>query len=317
MHGKSTVVRLIAELLRESGAKVVEMMADGTARHSVETDPFLLHRRLADAGRQGYDYVVLEVHAALVNSHVLPTLAIEMVVAVTDSPQLEAFSALPVRYMVLPHGLTPPKGVEHHNIMTFGSHEKADMRLAQHKLYRKGTEVSLVIDLHNELEVASHLVGESNALNVAAALAAVYVLGVEVATFSDGIARLEQMPGNYEYIPVAAAFTVAVDGAVSVESLLSTVQSAKALTKRRLLVATDIPLEADAAQQARVIADRLITVTDEPRLVDTAKDHEEAAIIAVRGARKDDTVLLIGRRYVARNEHGNLVIEALIGGGSE
>ena len=53
MHGKSTVVRLIAELLRESGAKVVEMMADGTARHSVETDPFLLHRRLADAGRQG------------------------------------------------------------------------------------------------------------------------------------------------------------------------------------------------------------------------------------------------------------------------
>ncbi len=57
-HGKSTVVKLIAELLREGGLKVVEMVAASDADHSFETDPFLLHRRLVDASRQNYDYVV-------------------------------------------------------------------------------------------------------------------------------------------------------------------------------------------------------------------------------------------------------------------
>ena len=53
-HGKSTVVKLIAEVLREGGLKVVEMVAASDAEHSFETDPFLLHRRVVDASRLGY-----------------------------------------------------------------------------------------------------------------------------------------------------------------------------------------------------------------------------------------------------------------------
>ena len=136
VHGKSTVVKLIAELLREGGLKVVEMVAAREADRSFETDPFLLHRRLVDASRQGYDYVVLEVHAALIASQAIPTITIDTLVATGDSPELAAFSAIPVRRAVLPSGLQPSVGVEHHNLMTYGTEGDADMKIMARQLFR-------------------------------------------------------------------------------------------------------------------------------------------------------------------------------------
>jgi UDP-N-acetylmuramyl tripeptide synthase len=315
-HGKSTVVRLIAELLRESGAKVVEMMAAADADHSFETDPFLLHRRLADASRQGYDYVVMEVHAALVASHALPTLTVEMAVATTDSPELTAVTTLGVRYVVLPYGLTPPAGVQHHNLITFGTDEKADMRVVSHSLYRKGTEVSLIIDMHTKLDVASYLVGEANALNIATALAAVYVLGVDVAKFADGIARVERIAGNFDYLRHNAPFLIAVDQGGADDSLLRLIDNAKQLAKRRLLVALDTAAQPTVLDSLRKVADRVVVVGDSAD-PDAARDHEEAAFIVVRGAKKDDLVLLVGRRYADYDDEGSARIAGVIGGSRE
>jgi UDP-N-acetylmuramyl tripeptide synthase len=315
-YGKTTVVRLIAELLQESGHKVVEMVAAEGAGHSIETDPFLLHRRLANASRQGYDYVVLEVHAALIASQVVPTLSVEMVVATTDSPELSILAALPVKYLVIPYGVAPPAGVAHQNIMTVGTDETADMRVVATQLYRKGTEVSLVIDMHTELEVASYLVGQANASNIATALAAVYVLGVDIATFAEGVARLAHVPGNFEYIAHPAPYLVAVDRGGPASTLPLLFESAKQLAKRRLLVALDAAVEPSILEELRGHADRIVMVgeSSEP---DVARDHEEAAFITVRGAKKDDLVLLIGHRYAVYDDDGTLVIAKTIGGSHE
>lgn len=313
-HGKSTVVKLIAEVLREGGLKVVEMVAASDAEHSFETDPFLLHRRVVDASRQGYDYVILEVHAALVKSHAIPTLTIDTLVATGDSPELAAFSDMSVRRAVLPCGLQPPIGVEHHNMMTYGTHDDADMKIVARQLYRKGTELSLVIDQHTELEVASYLVGEANAINIATALATAYVIGVDIAKFAEGLARVERVMGNYDYLATGAPYAVAVDRGGTLEALPTLLESARQLAKRRLIVALDMPLTTEELARLYKHTDRLIAVADTtPVEVDQAADHEEAAFVAVRGAKRDDLVLLVGPRYAVYNEQGRPVIEGTIG----
>ena len=313
-HGKSTVVKLIAEVLREGGLKVVEMVAASDAEHSFETDPFLLHRRLVDVSRQGYDYVVLEVHAALVASQAIPTVTIDTLVATGDSPELAAFSAVPVRRAVLPCGLQPPAGVEHHNLMTYGTQDDADMKIVARQLYRKGTELSLVIDQHTELEVASYLVGEANAINIATALATAYVIGVDIAKFAEGLARVERVMGNYDYLATGAPYAVAVDRGGTLEALPTLLESARQLAKRRLIVALDMPLTTEELARLYKHTDRLIAVADTtPVEVDQAADHEEAAFVAVRGAKRDDLVLLVGPRYAVYNEQGRPVIEGTIG----
>lgn len=313
-HGKSTVVKLIAELLRESGVSVVEMMAAPDAGHSFETDPFLLHRRLADISRQKYDYVVLEVHAALIASHIAPTLVIDTLVATSDSPELAALSAGQVRRSVLPHGLTAPDGVQYHNVMTFGTDPKADMKIVDTRLYRKGTEISFVIDQHTQLEIASYLIGHHNAANIAAALATVYVLGVDVSKFAEGVARVERVEGNYDYLDTGAPYTIAIDRGVSLESVRQLLESTRPIAKRRLIVAVDVPLTHEELAQVAESVDRLIAVGETaPVGVDTVKDHEEAALLAVRGARKDDAVLLVGRRFAAYTDDGRPTIEMIIG----
>ena len=313
-HGKSTVVRLVAELLRESGTSVVEMMADSTTNHTFETDPFLLHRRLTDASRHKYDYVVLEVHAALVASYAVPTIQIDTLVATSDSPELAVLGALPIQRAVLPCGLTPPAGVEHHNVMTFGTEPGADMKVVDTRLYRRGTEISLIIDQHTEIDVASYLIGHHNAQNVAAALATVYVLGVDVTKFAEGVARVERLEGNYDYITTGAPYLIAVDQGGSVESLTRVLQSARQLAKRRLIVAVDVPLSHQELVELAKYTDRLIAVAETtPMEIDAVKDHEEAALLATRGARKDDAVLLIGPRYATYTKEGRPVIETIIG----
>ncbi len=314
VHGKSTVVRLVAELLRESGASVVEMMAAPNADHSFETDPFLLHRRLADASHQKYDYVVLEVHQALVASYVVPTLVIDTLVATSDSPELAALSTVPVRRAVLPCGLTPPEGVQYHNVMTFGADSAADMKIVETKLYRKGTELSLVIDQHNEITVASYLIGHGNAANIAAALATAYVLGVDVSVFAEGVARVERVAGNYDYLSTGAPYAIAVDRGSHFEAVKQLLESARQIAKRRLIVATDMPLSIDEMADLLPYVDRLIAVADEaPVAVDTVKDHEEAALLAARSARKDDLVLLVGPRFATYADSGRPNIETIIG----
>lgn len=318
VHGKSTVVRLVAELLRESGAKVVEMMAGNGAPRSFETDPFLMHRRIADASKQGYDYIVLEVHAALIASQVAPSLMIDTLVATGESLELHELCKLPLTRLILPHGLTPPAGVEHHNIMTFGTDEAADMRIASFKLYRKGTELSLIIDQHTELEVASYLVGEANAMNVATALATVYVLGVDVARFAEGVARVERIEGNYDYLALPTPYAIAVDHGGTARSLPMLLGSARQLAKRRLIVAIDMPLTAAEVENVKAMVDRLIVVGEgQHSSVESVADHEEAAFVASRGAKKDDLVLLIGQRYIVYGDSGRPAVEKIVGGSHE
>lgn len=316
--GKTTTVRLVAELLRESEYKVLEMIAGADAPRSFETDGVLLQKRLYEARRQRFDFVVLEVHAALVESAAYQTLSIETLVATTDNPEFEVLSSPKLKHVIVPYGMTVPDGIERYNVMTFGREDNADMKIVGSKLYRKGTELTLVIDQHDQMEVASYLVGHANVLNVAAALATAYVMGVNVSKFAEGVARVEEIPANYTYITPRGPYTLVADTASNAEAINALIETAKELTKRRLVVALAEKLAEEELVRHHKIVDRLIVVGEAPIVgVTKAHDHEEAGYIAVRGAKKDDLVLLIGRPYAELDESGRLKVHKLFGEDSE
>ncbi|MGB2787083.1 MAG: Mur ligase family protein [Candidatus Saccharimonadaceae bacterium] len=313
--GKTTTVRLIAELLREANFKVLEMVAARDGKRTFETEPGLLHRELREASRQSYDYVIIEAHESFLDGPILETIDVDTVVATTDNLQLSEILKWPIHHAILPHGLDVPTGMEHHNVMTFGTDEASDMKIADIKIFRRGLEMTIVIDQHTKIEIASYLVGTTNALNVAAALATAYVLGVDVSHFAEGVARVEMVQGNYNYIDTSAPYTVVVDSG-SLVSLENLIETSRQLAKRRLLVSLARDIADDQLINLAKLADRIVTITDSAlKEVDKVADHEEAAYIVLRGAKKDDLVVLIGPQYVESDEQGQTKAQKLVGHG--
>lgn len=313
--GKTTTVRLIAELLREANFKVLEMVAAPNGKRTFETEPGLLHKELREASRQAYDYVIIEAHANFLDGPILETIDVDTVVATTDNPELSEILKWPIHHAILPQGLDVPEGMEHHNVMTFGTDEVSDMKIADVKLFRRGLEITIVIDQHTKIEVASYLVGTTNALNVAAALATAYVLGVDVSHFAEGVARVEAVHGNYNYIDSPAPYTVVVDSGspMSLDNLLET---SRQLAKRRLLVSLAHDIADDRLINLAKLADRIVTTTDSSlKEVDKVADHEEAAYIVLRGAKKDDLVVLVGPQYLEIDDQGQTKAQKLVGHG--
>ena len=156
------------------------------------------------------------------------------------------------------------------------------------------------------------LVEEANAL--AAAVAAAYVLGIDTDLFEEGIARLEGVLGNYVPIPTDKPYDVAVDSArhhVSYELVLET---AKALAKRRLIVACDETVDKQGRRYAKEIANRVVVVgtdKDEVGGVTAAENAQSAALVALRSAKKDDYVLLLGTSYGATQD-GTTVAQSIV-----
>lgn len=307
--GKTTTVRLLAELLREAGSSVLEMVAAKEANHSFEVDTRWLHRELRAARRARVDVVIIEAHDQFTQTLAYKSVHIDTVVAVTDNPQYGTLSAQGVRHVVLPSGLPIPDGVAHHNVMTFGDDPAADMKVEKVKLYRKGTEIDLLIDQHTTMQVASHLVGQPNVANVVAAVATAYVLGVDVMYLAEGVARVESVPGNVSYIAdTPGGYHVAIDHARMADSLEAVVASAKQYSKRRVLVAVGYQPDEAAIGRTVQYADRLV-VTGHTRIkgAEAAPDPDEAAWTVLRAARRDDTVLLIGAEYSQADAYNRVV----------
>lgn len=306
--GKTTTARLIAEILKEAD-KTVAVFTNKTVEiggkreaSPYETSPDALQRQLATARKQHVDYVIVEVSEALVRSTVLETIPVDTAVVVAPSFTATALLDQPVNYAVVPSGYdTDDLQIAPHQVISFGDDETADARINSVTLYRKGTEVNLTIDHQTTFDLATHLIGRANAFNVAAAAATAYVLVVDLETLNDGIAELEQVPGNYQYVATDTIYTVAADSAHSDTAVELVVDSAKELAKRRLLVVLEAGNISDVTlQHVHKQADRLIVVAEhDPGIagVDWQSDLDEASHLILRGAKQGDLVALIGPHF--------------------
>ena len=181
---------------------------------------------------------------------------------------------------------------------------------------RGGTEIELVLDHQSKLELATYLVGEANVRNVAAAVAGAYVLAADIGTLQEGIARLEGVKGNFEKISSDKPYVVYADRATAAVSVGLALESARALKKRRLLVALDETVAKDSYELAKTQTDRLVVVgegEDEPG-VERAANVLEALELVTRAAKKDDLVLFLGKDFTECDQEGRSMVERHIEG---
>ena len=300
-HGKTTTALLLGEMLGESGANVA-VLARGDYDRSVEA----LQLDLAKAKKNGAYYAIIEVTDALLETHSLRLLPIEMSIVTGDSESARMLLEHPANSSVIPAGLdVSDLKIAPHQIISFGSDEMSEAQIAHVTERRRGTEVEMVIDHQTRIELATYLIGHANALNMAAAVSAAYVLAVNTDSFAEGVARLERVVGNYDYIlSKDLPYDVVVDAAHTERALEFVLATAKKLKKRRLIVVADTSVSFELFSSTARVADRMIAVSDSPEVpgVEKASTLQTAVDVAMRGAKRDDLLLLVGKDFSSTAE---------------
>lgn len=294
-NGKTTVVNFLNEILKEAGYKtalfstaVIEVAGERRINDlnrtvAVTADLMKFYR---SAKKAGVDFVLIEATSHALDQHKLSTTPIEMAI-MTNLTQdhldyhktMENYAAakaklfkLQPKYVVLNHDdewfdyfNEFPAGFQK---ITYGKNPEADARITRTKLFRKGTEVDMLIDHQTKLELATALPGEFNAYNLAAAVSAAYLLNVGLKDIVEGAANLEGIPGRFDRVEMGQPYDVVVDYAHTPDGYEKLLTAAKEITKNRVLLVFGSCGDRDKAKRpimgeiAARLADRIF-LTDE------------------------------------------------------
>ena len=164
--------------------------------------------------------------------------------------------------------------------------------------------------------------GEYNVYNATAAAAATYLLGLSTKDIVGGIKTLEVIPGRFETIKINKPFDVVVDYAHTPDALEKLLQTAKKISKSRVILVFGATGDRDKTKRpimgsiAAKYADRIFLTDEESYNENPAKirkmimdgikksratgkvteipDREEAIKRAIKIAKKGDIVLVTG-----------------------
>ena len=343
--GKTTTVKYLGEILKSAGFTTALATTLGVEINGqlISDKPLTRalgwHKFFRDAKKADVDYVVIEVSAYDLDAHLLDTVPIECVVLTGTAPDklhyfanaemytatLSSLLARTPRYIVLNAddenfaGLQYSEASEHK--ISYGVNESADCRIRQVKLYKKGSEVQLLIDHHTTLELGTALPGRHNVYNMTAAAMAAYLMYIKLEAIQDGIANLEPLPHRFERLVLDKPYDVIVDSANAAASLESVFESARGMTKNRLIVVLSgdtedttqlAPLgevaarladrifvthaisDADASNsRQQLLLDSIVAAGGEPK-VESIADTHDAVSKAMSVARTGDVVLVVG-----------------------
>lgn len=348
-NGKTTTVSFLNEILKEAGYKTamfstaeveiagVKHVNDLNRTVALTGDLMRFYR---DAKRARVDFVLIEATSHALQQHKLSTTPIEMAIMTnltqdhldyhkTMEGYAEAKSILfrmKPKYIVLNRD---DSWFEYYDVfpagyqkITYGQSSEAEARIDNVKLYRKGTEVTMTIDHQTKLELATALPGEYNAYNLAAAVSAAYLLNVGIKDIVEGVANLEGIPGRFDRIEEGQPFDVIVDYAHTPDGYEKLLDTAKKITKNRVILVFGSCGDRDKAKRpimgeiAARKADRIFLTDEESYNEDPQQirdqifagieqaggaaktmeiaDRKEAIKKALSVATKGDTVLITG-----------------------
>ena len=348
-NGKTTTVSYLNEILKEAGKKtamfstaVIEIA--GNARpndlNATVASTAEMQRFFLEAKKAGVDFVVMEFPSHAIHQHKLAGVPVEMAI-MTNLTQdhldyhgtMEAYAevkgrlfALQPKYIVLNRD---DEWFDYFNQfravsqkITYGEHTDAEARIDHVKLFRKGTEARMIIDHQTTLELATALPGEYNVYNMAAAVYAAYLLGINLDAIMEGVANLEEVPGRFERVTDDQPFDVIVDYAHTPDGLEKFLTAAKAITKNRIILVFGACGDRDKSKRpimgeiAARLADRIFLTDEEsynedPQVIrdmifegiekahgaiktTEVPDRYEAIKKALSVAKKGDTVLITG-----------------------
>lgn len=205
--------------------------------------------------------------------------------------------------------------------ITYGTSETADARIEKVKLYKKGSEAQITLDTTVKIEAATNLPGKFNVYNMTAAIAAAWLLGVQPEEIQEGVANLEAISGRFERAIEGLPFDVIVDYAHTPDGLEKVIETAKSITKNRVILVFGACGDRDKSKRpimgeiAVKNADRIFLTDEEnytedaekiraeiksgmgeklPASVQEIADRREAIKAALRAAQKGDIVLITG-----------------------
>lgn len=348
-NGKTTTVSFLNEILKEAGYKTA-MFSTAEVEIAGEKHVNDLNRTVAltgdlmrfyrDAKRAQVDFVLIEATSHALQQYKLSTTPIEMAI-MTNLTQdhldyhktMEGYAEakailfkMKPKYIVLnrddawfKYFDVFPAGYQK---ITYGQNADAEAKIDKIKLYRKGTEVNMVVDHQTKLELATSLPGEYNAYNLAAAVSAAYLLNVGIKDIVEGVANLEGIPGRFDRIDEGQPFDVIVDYAHTPDGYDKLLDTAKKITKNRVILVFGSCGDRDKAKRpimgqiAAKKADRIFLTDEESYNEDPQQirdqvfegieqaggaaktteiaDRKEAIKKALSAATKGDTVLITG-----------------------
>lgn len=294
-NGKTTTLNYLNEILKEAGYKtamfttaVIEVAGERKINDLNATVALTaeMQRFFRDAKRANVDYTLLEVTSHALDQHKLDGVPIKAAI-MTNLTQdhldyhgtMDAYAAAKAKlFMGEPEFIVLnrdddwfeyfdqyPAGAQK---ITYGKHADAEAKIDYTKLYRKGSEATIVIDHQTKLDLATALPGEYNIANMTAAAAAAYLLGVDLNDIIEGVANLEEIPGRFERVDTGKDFDVIVDYAHTPDGLEKFLTAAKAIAKNRIILVFGATGDRDREKRpimgeiATKFADRII-LTDE------------------------------------------------------
>lgn len=348
-NGKTTTVNYINEILKEAGHKTAMFstalieVAGNVQLNDLNATVGITKRMqefFRDAKKASVDYVVLEVTSHALDQHKLDTVPIEAAVMTNLTQDHLDYHKTMERYAAAKGKLfaTEPKFIvlnrddewfDYFNKymasgqkITYGKNTAAEAKIDYIKLYKKGSEATVVIDHQTKLQLATALPGEYNVYNMTAAAATTYLLGVKLTDIVEGIANLEGVPGRFEYVTKGTGYEVIVDYAHTPDALEKLLEAAKSITKNRVILVFGATGDRDKGKRpimgeiAAKYADRIILTDEEsynedPQAIrDQVREGIEAARAtmkmteiadryqaiekALSVAKKDDIVLITG-----------------------
>lgn len=348
-NGKTTTVNYINEILKEAGLKTAmfstALIEVAGKRQINDLNATVgttqrMQEFFRDAKKAHVDYVVLEITSHALQQHKLATVPIEVAVMTnltqdhldyhkTMELYAEAKSKLfagEPKFIVLNRD---DEWFEYFDKfqagaqkITYGEHADAEAKIEHIKLYKKGSEATVVIDHQTKLELATALPGKYNVSNMTAAAATAYLLGMKLRDIVEGVANLEGVPGRFERVVEGKGYDVIVDYAHTPDALEKLLEAAKSVTKNRVILVFGATGDRDKGKRpimgeiAARLADRIILTDEEcynedPQAIrdqvregiENAKgnakmtevpDRRKAIEKALSIATKDDTILITG-----------------------
>lgn len=348
-NGKTTTVNYINEILKEAGlttAMFSTALIEIAGKQKMNDlnmsvgSVAQMQRFFRSAKRARVDYVVLEITSHALHQHKLATVPIEVAMMTnltqdhldyhkTMDEYARAKSKLfahEPRFIVLnrddewfDYFDQFPAAAQK---ITYGKHAEAEARIERVKLYRKGSEATVVIDHQNTLELATALPGEFNVYNMTAAAATAYILGIKRSDIVEGVANLEGVPGRFERVVEDKDYDVIVDYAHTPDALEKLLEAARSTTKNRVILVFGACGDRDQSKRpimgeiAARLADRLFLTDEEsynedpeairhmvyegiehgggPAKTLEVPDRREAIKRALAIATKGDTILITG-----------------------
>ena len=330
-NGKTTTVQYMNEILKEAGHKTamfststIEIAGQREANESHMTVGSVaqMQQFFAKAKKAKVNYVVMEFASHAIDQHKLDGVPILMAI-MTNLTQdhldyhgtMKNYAAVKAKLFAL-----QPKYIvlnrddswfDYYNNysasdqkITYGQHEDAETRIEYIKMYRKGSEANILIDHQTKLELATALPGEFNVYNMTAAVAGAYLLGVSIDDITEGVANLEAVPGRYEYVANNRGHDIVVDYAHTPDGLEKLLQSARKLTKNRVILVFGATGDRDKDKRptmgeiAAEYADRIM-LTDEENYTEDAAGIRADVYKGIEAARGEPKTLELADRRAA------------------